>query len=105
MLDQLENVIEEPTDPTELSKETPESAPANSQGGNTQVQSSELQYCNFLIRHSQWRTAEAMIKQCIASMVPDSVFNQIKTKKTAKGIWDALVSIFQERLLMVAIDL
>lgn len=103
MLDQLENVVEEPTDPT-ASEETPESAPADSQGGNTQVQSSELQYRNFLIRRSQWRTAEATIKQCIASTVPDSVFNRIKTKKTAKGIWDALASIFQERSLMVAID-
>ena len=105
MLNQLENVVEEPTDPTKLSEETPKSALADSQGGNTQVQSSELQYHNFLIRHSQWHTAKATIKQCIVSMVPDSVFNQIKTKKTAKGIWDALASIFQERSLMVAIDL
>jgi len=105
MLDQLENVVEELTDPTELSEETPESTPANSQGGNTQVQSSELQYRNFLIHRSQWCTAEAMIKQCIASMVPDSVFNWIKMEKTVKGIWDALASIFQEQSLMVAIDL
>jgi transposase InsO family protein len=105
MLDQLENVVEEPIDPTALSEETSESATADSQGGETHVQSSELQYRNFLIRRSQWRTAEATIKQCIASMVPDSVFNRIKTKKTAKGIWDALASIFQERSLMVAIDL
>ena len=104
MLDQLENVVDEPTEPT-VSKGTSESAPADSQGGNTHVQSNELQYRNFLIHHSQWHTAEATIKQCIASTVPDLVFNRIKTKKLAKGVWDTLVAIFQERLLMVAIDL
>ena len=104
MLDQLENVVDEPTEPT-VSEETSKSAPADSQGGNTHVQSDELQYRNFLIRRSQWCTAEATIKQCIASTVPDSVFNQIKTKKSAKGIWDALAAIFQEWSLMVAIDL
>ena len=104
MLDQLENVVDEPTEPT-VSEGTSESAPADSQGGNTHVQSDELQYRNFLIRRSQWRTAEATIKQCIASTVPDSVFNWIKTKKSAKGVWDALAAIFQERSLMVAIDL
>ena len=72
---------------------------------NTHLQSDELQYRNFLIHHSQWRTAEVTIKQCIASMVPDSVFNQIKTKKSAEGVWGALAAIFQERSLMVAIDL
>ena len=104
MLDQLKNVIDELTEPT-VSEGTSESAPADSQGGNTHVQSNELQYHNFLIHCSQWHTAEVMIKQCIASMVPDSVFNWIKMKKLVKGIWDALVAIFQEWSLMVAIDL
>ena len=77
MLDQLENVVDEPTEPT-VSEGTSESALADSQGGNTHVQSDELQYCNFLIRRSQWRTAEATIKQCIASMAPDSVSSGLK---------------------------
>ena len=101
MLDQLKNVIDELTEPT-VSEGTSESAPADSQGGNTHVQ---LQYHNFLIHCSQWHTAEVTIKQCIASMVPDSVFNWIKMKKLAKGIWNTLVAIFQEWSLMVAIDL
>ena len=104
MLDQLENVVDELTEAT-VSKGTSESAPADSQGGNTHIQSDELQYRKFLIHHAQWCTAEVTIKHYIASMVPDSVFNQIKTKKSAKGIWDALSAIFQERSLMVAIDL
>ena len=72
MLDQLENVVDEPTEPT-VSEGTSESALADSQGGNAHIQSDELQYRNFLICRSQWHTAEATIKQCIASMVPDSV--------------------------------
>ena len=85
MLNQLKNVVDEPTEPT-VSEGTSESALADSQGGSTHVQSDELQYHNFLIRRSQWCTAQAMIKQCIASMVPDSVFNWIKMKKSVKGV-------------------
>ena len=59
----------------------------------------------YVIRLEKWRVAEATIKQCIASTVPDSIFNRVKSKKTAKEVWDAVGEIFEGRSLMVAIDL
>lgn len=49
-------------------------------------------------------TNEATVKQCIAGSIPDSLFNCIKGKTTAKEVWDALVLIFEDRSTMVAID-
>ena len=57
------------------------------------------------MRHDKWRANEATVKQCIASSVPDSVFNQVKMKSTAKDVWDAIAQIFKGRSLMVAINL
>ncbi|PPQ88056.1 hypothetical protein CVT25_013688 [Psilocybe cyanescens] len=53
----------------------------------------------------KWQIAEATVKQCIASTVPDSIFNRIKSKKTAKDIWDTIADIFETCSTMVAIDL
>ena len=59
----------------------------------------------FEIIHARWRQNKVTIKQAIANMVPDSIFNRIKMKTTAKEVWDALVDIYEARSLMVAIDL
>ena len=55
--------------------------------------------------HDKWRSNEATVKQCIVSSVPDSVFNWVKMKDTAKDIWDAVLQIFEGYSLMVAINL
>lgn len=60
---------------------------------------------DFEIIHARWLQNEAIIKQAIANMVPDLIFNRIKMKTTAKEVWDALVNIYEARSLMVAIDL
>ena len=54
---------------------------------------------------AKWLLDEAIVKQCIASTVSDSVFNRIKTGKTAKDIWNSLTKIYQARSRMVAVDL
>jgi len=59
----------------------------------------------YITRLEKWHVSEATIKQCIASTVPDSIFNRVKSKKTAKEVWDAVGEIFEGRSLMVAIDL
>ncbi|KAI0043511.1 hypothetical protein FA95DRAFT_1498500, partial [Auriscalpium vulgare] len=35
----------------------------------------------------RWRQGEATVKQCIASSVPDSIFNRIKSGTRAKDVW------------------
>lgn len=53
----------------------------------------------------KYETAEAVVKQSITSSVPDWIFNQMKSKKSAKDIWDAITEIFESRSTMAAIDL
>src|ERR1700742_2175137 len=50
----------------------------------------------------QWVRDEAVAKQAIASTLPDSVFSRIRTKQTAKEVWEAVVAIFEERSFMLA---
>ena len=57
------------------------------------------------MHHDKWHANEATMKQCIESLVPDSVFNQVKMKSTAKDVWDAIAQIFEGRSLMVVINL
>ena len=59
----------------------------------------------YELRIDRWVTAEATVKQCIASTIPDSIFNWIKNKKSAKDVWDAITDIFEDWSTMVAIDL
>ncbi|KAF9466346.1 hypothetical protein BDZ94DRAFT_1138953, partial [Collybia nuda] len=91
MLDQLEKNIPEPLTPAELSSTKASPALPATPG--------------YKIRYEKWWMAEATIKQCIASTVPDSVFNRVKAKKSAKDVWDAVAAIFEDRLLLVAINL
>lgn len=52
-----------------------------------------------------WKQGEAIVKQQIAGTILDSLFMKIRRHTTAKGIWDALSSDFQNRLQMVSVDL
>jgi len=95
---------------TELSPAN-DSAAADPSGGtkvlpkdfNTSM--TELVAQSSKMRHDKWHTNEATVKQCIVSSVPDSVFNWVKMKDTAKDVWDAIAQIFEGRSLMVAINL
>ena len=53
----------------------------------------------------EWKTSEAVVKQQIASTIPDSLFLKIRAKGTAYNIWKALEDHFQKRSQMVAIHL
>ena len=55
--------------------------------------------------HADWIKGEAMIKQMIASTIPDSLFMKICFKTTALAVWTALTNVFQSKSHMVVIDL
>ena len=55
--------------------------------------------------YPQWKTDEAAAKQCIASTIPDSVFNRVKGKRLAKDVWAAVVEIFEGKSYMLVVDL
>ena len=52
-----------------------------------------------------WKLGEAVVKQQIAATIPDSLFMKIRTKGTAREIWEALKKDFQNKSRMVSVDL
>ena len=52
-----------------------------------------------------WKLGEAVVKQQIAATIPDSLFMKIRTKGTARQIWEALMKDFQNKSRMVSVDL
>jgi hypothetical protein len=53
----------------------------------------------------EWKQGEAIVKQQVAATIPDSLFMKICDKRTAREIWEALQSDFQNKSKMVAVDL
>ncbi|KAF8150855.1 hypothetical protein B0H34DRAFT_625771, partial [Crassisporium funariophilum] len=98
LLKHIDNVTSKPVDPnTGISTPSPSDATTY----NTRL-AMDIAY---EARAQKYEMAEATVKQSIASSVPDSIFNRIKTKKTAKDVWDAITEIFESCSTMVAIDL
>jgi len=52
-----------------------------------------------------WKQGEAIVKQQIAGTILDSLFMKVRGQGTAKGIWEALLKDFQNKSLMVSVDL
>ena len=97
-------IAKEPSPPNDSLADDPEGSPSKvSLNFDTSI--SELVAHSSEMRHNKWRANEATVKQCIASSVPDSVFNRVKMKTTAKDVWDAIAQIFEGHSLMVVINL
>ena len=45
------------------------------------------------------------MKQAIAALVPDSIFNRIKGSMRTKDVWDVLKALFEGRTQMIVVDL
>jgi hypothetical protein len=52
-----------------------------------------------------WAHGEATVKQAIAALVPDSIFNRIKGSMHTKDVWDALKKLFEGQMQMIVVDL
>ncbi|KAF8264393.1 hypothetical protein EI94DRAFT_1505722, partial [Lactarius quietus] len=48
-----------------------------------------------LMLSKHWALSEATVKQTLAALVPDSIFNQIKGSARAKDAWDTLKALFE----------
>ena len=53
----------------------------------------------------QWAHGEAIVKQAIAALVPNSIFNHIKRSTHTKDVWDVLKKLFEGRTQMIVVDL
>jgi len=52
-----------------------------------------------------WQTGEAVLKQAIASTIPDSLFLDVQKELTAKLMWDAVTNKCEKKSRMVTVDL
>jgi len=55
--------------------------------------------------NKEWRMGEAVVKQQIASTIPDTLFIQIKGLATAKEIFMYLANMFEQRSRIVSVEL
>ncbi|KAJ3740883.1 hypothetical protein DFH05DRAFT_1404893, partial [Lentinula detonsa] len=53
----------------------------------------------------EWKKGEAIVKQQIASTIPDSLFIKHRSKGSAKELFDALAAEFERKSRMVSVDL
>lgn len=59
----------------------------------------------YQLKLAGWKKGEAIVKQLIASTIPDSLFMKVRAKGTAHAIWQALAAEFEKRSRMVSLDL
>ena len=53
----------------------------------------------------RWDLDQAVVKQLIAVSIPDTVFNSIKSKTSAKEVWDELKKLYEGRTSLILVDL
>ncbi|KAF9520067.1 hypothetical protein BS47DRAFT_1287619, partial [Hydnum rufescens UP504] len=58
-----------------------------------------------LTPEARWKKDEAMVKQLVASLVPDMVFSQIKAGLKAKEVWDQLRALYEGRSKLILVNL
>jgi hypothetical protein len=54
---------------------------------------------------THWRHGEGIVKQLIASTVPDTIFNYIKGSTCSKDMWDPLKNLYEDHTCMMVVDL
>ncbi|KAJ7220081.1 hypothetical protein GGX14DRAFT_493424, partial [Mycena pura] len=59
----------------------------------------------YTARRRFWRSEQAVIKQGLATVIPDSLFLKIKSEKTAKSMWDKVKREYERKSQMVTVDL
>jgi hypothetical protein len=55
--------------------------------------------------NAEWISNDAIIKQGIAAMIPDSLFLKVMGETTAKGMWTKVKQEFEQRSQMLKVDL
>jgi LTR polyprotein gag-polypeptide-like protein len=53
----------------------------------------------------QWKADKATTMQVITALIPNSIFTNIKSKTTAKDVWNTLKALFEGRMTMVLVRL
>jgi len=56
-------------------------------------------------RGPKWEMEENIIKQALASVIPDSLFVEVRRKETALSMWDAIKNQREKKSRMVTVDM
>ncbi|KAF7355977.1 hypothetical protein MVEN_00927100 [Mycena venus] len=59
----------------------------------------------YLMWKRIWKLEQAVIKQGLASVIPDSLFLKVKEAETAKGMWEKVKNEYEKKSKMVTVDL
>ncbi|KAJ7200145.1 hypothetical protein GGX14DRAFT_466873, partial [Mycena pura] len=59
----------------------------------------------FLKERRTWKSEQAIIKQGIATCIPDALFLKVKGAKTALLMWEKVKDEYQKKSRMVTVDL
>jgi hypothetical protein len=62
-------------------------------------------YNTYLAQRRIWKSAQAVLKQGLASVIPDSLFLKVKDAENAKGMWDRVKDEYEKKSKMVTVDL
>jgi hypothetical protein len=81
----------------------PEAEPATSSEPLTEEQEKEVS--DYETELLKWQTGEAIIKQAIASVIPDSLFLEVRKEETAFRMWEAVRNQREKKSRMVTVDL
>jgi hypothetical protein len=54
---------------------------------------------------SKWKSDEAIVRQAIATVIPDSLFLEVRKKETAYLMWEAVKSQREKKSRMVTVDM
>ena len=54
---------------------------------------------------TKWEMEENIIKQALASIIPDSLFIEVRKKETAALMWDAVKDQREKKSHMVTVDM
>ncbi|KAJ7663754.1 hypothetical protein DFH06DRAFT_986601, partial [Mycena polygramma] len=52
-----------------------------------------------------WKSGQAIVKQAVASTIPDALFLRVKDSKSAAELWKNVSNEFEKKSKMVTVDL
>ena len=59
----------------------------------------------YQLKHTKWEMEENIVKQALASLIPDSLFIEVRRKETVALMWDAVKDQREKKSCMVTVDM
>lgn len=69
----------------------------------TQAETETIEKCEA--KERTWKSEQAILKQAIASTIPDPLFLKVKGEMLASGMWRSVKAEFETRSKMMTVDL